>query len=116
MRGNLGDQARLHHIFEAIFEIEKYTQNKSHDDFFLDSMLQSACVRQLEIIGEAANGISDATKSTSPDIEWSEIVGLRNILIHEYFGVDLAIVWEIIQTDLPLLKRKIKRLLQEFKA
>ena len=52
MKNNIGDKTRLHHIFDAILEIENYTKNKSHDDFFSNSMLQSACVRQLEIIGE----------------------------------------------------------------
>ena len=115
MKSNFGDKARLHHIFDAILEIEIFTLDKSDDDFFADSMLQSACVRQLEIMGEAASKISDVTKSKSSEIAWPEIIGLRNILIHEYFGVDLDIVWEIIQTDLPFLKKKLHTVLQEFK-
>ena len=89
MKNSIGDNARLHHILDAILEIQEYTKGKSDDDFFRDSMLQSACVRQLEIIGEAASNVSDEIKSKSPGIEWQEIIGLRNILIHEYFGVDV---------------------------
>ena len=113
MKNNVGDKARLHHIFDAILEIENYTNNKSDDDFFSNSMLQSACVRQLEIIGEAASKVSDKIKSKSANIKWREITGLRNILIHEYFGVDLDIVLEIIQIDIPQFKIQIQALLNE---
>ena len=113
MKNNIGDKARLHHIFDAILEIENYTKNKSYDDFFSNSMLQSACVRQLEIIGEAASKVSDEIKTKSVKIEWQAIAGLRNILIHEYFGVDLDIVWEIIRTDMPQFKIQIQALLNE---
>ena len=74
--------------------------------------MQSACIRQLEIIGEAANYISDEAKNMFNDIEWREIVGLRNLLIHEYFGVDIQVIWEIIQNDLPPFKKRIKKLLK----
>ena len=114
MKNNFGDKARLHHILDAIIEIENYTKNKSNDDFFSNSMFQSACIRQLEIIGEAANRITDEIKLKSVNIKWQEIIGSRNILIHEYFGVDLDIVWEIIQTDIPYFKIQIKSLLKRF--
>ncbi|NVM04804.1 MAG: DUF86 domain-containing protein [Candidatus Helarchaeota archaeon] len=113
MRNNIGDKARLHHILDAISEIEKYTKLKSLDNFIDDTMLQSACIRQLEIIGESANNISDDLKSTSEDIEWGEIIGLRHILIHDYFGVDLNIVWDIIQKDILILKIRILSLLDK---
>ena len=113
MRNNIGDKARLHHILDAISEIEKFTKQQSLDDFIDDTMLQSACIRQLEIIGESANNISDDLKSTSEDIEWGEIIGLRHILIHDYFGVDLNIVWDIIQNDIVNLKIRIKSLLDK---
>jgi len=113
MKNNVGDKARLHHIFDAILEIENYTKNKSYDDFFSNSMLQSACVRQLEIIGEAASKVTDEIKTKLANIEWQEITGLRNILIHEYFGVDLDIIWEIIQIDIPQFKIQIQAFLNE---
>ena len=113
MKNKIGDKARLHHIFDAILEIENYTKNKSYNDYFSNSMLQSACVRQLEIIGEAASKVSHETKIESINTQWQEITGLRNILIHEYFGVDLDIVWEIIQTDIPHFKIQIQNLLDE---
>jgi len=67
-------------------------------------MMQFATVKQLEIIGEASNQLTESFKSLYTKIEWREIVGLRNILIHEYFGIDTKIVWDILQIDLPNLK------------
>jgi uncharacterized protein with HEPN domain len=98
-------------MFDANLEIEEYMQHRTASDFFSNSMLHSACIRQLEIIGEAAGRVSEETRAKSSDIRWKEIVGLRNLLIHEYFGVDLDLVLEIIQTDMPKLKDAIKALL-----
>lgn len=75
-----------------------------------NSMMRFACIKQLEIIGEAANNITDELKSVMLVINWREIVGLRNILIHEYFGVDKQIIWEIINNDLPILKNHLNKL------
>lgn len=111
MKKPLDDSVRLQHIFDAILEIEEYMQKRSASDFFSNSMLHSACIRQLEIIGEAAGRVSEETRAKSSDILWKEIVGLRNILIHEYFGVDLNLVLEIIQSDMPKLKDSVKALL-----
>ncbi|KAA3657114.1 MAG: DUF86 domain-containing protein [Calditrichaeota bacterium] len=98
----------MYHILDAIYEIEKYVQDKSFSDFMSDSMLQSARIRQLEIIGEAAGKISIDIKEKTGNVAWREIISLRNLLIHAYFGIDLQIVWEIIQNDLPSLKAQIR--------
>jgi uncharacterized protein with HEPN domain len=66
----------------------------------------------MEIIGEAANHISDETKTKFSDIEWAQIIGMRNVFVHEYFGVDSQIVWEIIKNDLPILKKRIHEIIQ----
>ena len=108
MKDKPGDIVRLHHILDAVSELEKYTAAKTFIDFFEDTMLQSACIRQLEIIGEAANRISNNIKTKSENIEWREIIGLRNILIHEYFGIDVDLIWEIIRKDIPKLKDSVK--------
>jgi len=76
-------------------------------------MKKYASIKQLEIIGEAANHISTATKKLYPEVEWREIIGLRNILIHEYFGVDENVIWGIIVKDIPILKRQISSILNE---
>ena len=111
MRSKLGDKVRLQHIFDAIVEIESYLLNQDFRQFAENSMMRFASIKQLEIIGEASNHISDETKSKFSNIEWAQIVGMRNVFIHEYFGVDQHIVWEIIKTDLPDLKIKIKEIL-----
>lgn len=105
------DKARVLHIIEAIDEIDAYKSGADYFEFEDNRMLQSACIRQLEIIGEAANHISKASQDKLPETEWREIIGLRNILVHEYFGVDIRIIWEIIQNDLPNFRMKIEKLL-----
>ncbi|MCI5217828.1 MAG: DUF86 domain-containing protein [Candidatus Electrothrix sp. LOE2] len=108
----LDDKARLQHILDAILEIEEYMTTHTETDFFSNSMLSSACIRQLEVIGEAAGRVSEETKAESADIPWKEVVGLRNVLNHEYFGVDLDLVFDVIRTDMPTLKNGIKALLE----
>ena len=112
MRGKLGDKVRLQHILEAIIEIEKYLQNTDFPDFMENSMMRFASIKQMEIIGQASNHISDETKSKFSQIEWTQIVGMRNIFVHEYFGVDSTLIWEIIKNDLPDLKNKVVEILK----
>jgi len=115
MRGKFGDKVRLQHIYDAILEIESYLVNTDLSDFMDNSMMRFACIKQMEIIGEASNHISDETKSEFSTIEWSQIVGMRNVFVHEYFGVDKNLVWEIIKNDIPDLKDKIKDILDTMK-
>jgi uncharacterized protein with HEPN domain len=81
MKGQLSDKARLHHILDAVQSIEAYVEGISLDEFSSSSEKTFATVKQLEIIGEAANRVSDETKAMGPDIEWSKIIALRNILV-----------------------------------
>ena len=111
MRGKPGDKVRLNHIYDAILEIESYLLKKDFSDFMKNSMMRFACVKQLEIIGEACNHISVDTKSSYPTVEWSQIIGMRNVFVHEYFGVDSNLVWEIIKNDIPILKVQVKEIL-----
>lgn len=112
MRGSIGDRIRLLHILEAIAEIEQYLYQADFDDFLAHSMMRFACVKQLEIIGEASGQISDGTKIIFPEIAWNKMKGMRNVLVHEYFGIDNKVVWEIIKSDLPELKQQLALLLQ----
>jgi len=111
MRNSFGDKVRLQHIYDAILQIESYVDESTYDIFESNSMMQFASVKQLEIIGEAANHISQHFKSLYSEIQWREIIDLRNLLIHEYFGIDAKIVWDIIKTDIFLLKSQIKEIL-----
>ena len=106
MRGKLGDRVRLMHILDAISETEKYLIDVNFARFLDNSMMRFACIKQQEIIGEASNHISAETKANFTSIEWSQIVGMRNVFVHEYFGIDASLVWEILKNDLPDLKNK----------
>jgi uncharacterized protein with HEPN domain len=81
------------------------------DDFSESELVRDAVVRQLEIIGEAARNVSDDFRQAHAEVPWTEIVGMSNRLLHAYFQVDLAIVWEIVEGDLPLLEDQIDRLI-----
>ena len=107
MRGKLGDKARLNHILDSIVEIETYLFNVDFETFLENSMMRFACIKQMEIIGEASNHISEELKALFTDIEWNSIKGMRNVLVHEYFGIDTRLIWEIIKYDLPELKTKV---------
>ena len=88
MKGKIGDKQRLLHIAESINEIEQYISKATFDIFSTDSMMRYATVKQIEIIGEAANYLTEETKMQFPNIQWRQIIGLRHILVHEYFGID----------------------------
>jgi uncharacterized protein with HEPN domain len=107
MKDKPGDRQRLLHILEAIEEIQHYTVNTDLKTFLENSMMRFACVKQIEIIGEAANSITPGTKAIFTDLEWKQIIGMRHILVHEYFGVDFDLIWQVIIDDLPILKEKI---------
>ncbi len=115
MPNNPKDFIRLQHIFDAIEEVEKYTSDVSFSDFEQNSMMLHASVRQLEIIGEASNHLSKEIIATYQTVEWKQIIGFRNLLIHEYFGVDIAVVWNVIQFDLPHLKNEIIIIISDLK-
>jgi len=109
MKGKIGDKQRLAHILDAVSEIEKYTANVTLKEFLENSMMRFASIKQIEIIGEAGNYITAETKLLFTDIEWKQIVGMRHILIHEYFGVDAYLVWQVIINDIPPLKKAIQQ-------
>ncbi len=100
----------LLHIRDAIGNIEEYTK-EGKTNFFKDRKTQDAVIRNLEIIGEAIKNIPTSFKTQYPDTPWREIAGMRDILIHEYFGVDIKIVWDVVEKHLPQLKHEIEELL-----
>jgi len=113
MKNRLGDKVRIQHINDSIREIKEYTSGITFHSFQSNSMMQFAVVKQLEIIGEAANHFTEEFKEIHKDVQWKEIIGMRNILIHEYFGIDVKLVWDIVQEDIPELESKIKILLSD---
>ena len=100
----------IHDILEAIKNIENYTKKISFNKFAHSQIIIDAVVRNFEIIGEAAKNLSPKTKSSHSDIPWKNVLAMRNKIIHEYFGVDLEIIWQTIQQDLPHLKNTVKKM------
>lgn len=104
----------LRHILDAITTLEGYLQGVNEKKFKTTSLLQDGAIRQIEIIGEAVRHISKDMRRTYPDVPWEDIAGMRNKLIHDYFGVDLDKVWLTTKEDLPLLKKQVMQILKDF--
>ena len=109
-------KAYLKDILEAIRKIENYTKAIAFDDFVMDELIQDGVVRNLEVIGEAVKNIPEDIKDKKPEVEWKKIAGLRDILIHDYFGIDEDIVWDAVKNKLPELKEKIIEILSEIEG
>jgi uncharacterized protein with HEPN domain len=106
---------RLRDMLEAIENIERYaTQGKKA--FERDELIQNWIVRHLQIICEAARVMPKNLMEKTPDIPWSKMIGMRNILVHDYFRIDTEIVWQVVERDLPDLKRLLQALLEELEA
>lgn len=102
-------------IIHAMNKIENYTKNLTYEDFAEDEMRIDAVIRNLEIIGEATKNIPNSIREKYTDIPWNKMIGLRNIAIHDYFGIDLDTIWEIITKNIPKTKPKITKMLKNFK-
>jgi uncharacterized protein with HEPN domain len=113
MRGPLGDKVRLQHILNAIDEVHTYLHAISYDQFQKNSEKRFATVKQIEIIGEACNALTETLRLANPGVPWKPIRGFRNISVHEYFGVNFHLVWEVATVDLPVLREKISSILRE---
>ena len=100
------DREKLRDILEAIERIERYAV-QGRQSFEEDELIQTWFIRHLEIIGEASRALSSNTREQHPDVPWSQIIGMRNILTHNYFEVDLDVVWSAVEHNSPALKRQI---------
>jgi len=110
-----GDKLYFEDIVSSIEKIESYVVGMNFETFSADHKTIDAVVRNLSIIGEASNNLSEKIKSVNTDIPWSEIIGMRNKIIHEYFGVDEEILWKTVQEDIPEFKKLLEKIGYSFK-
>lgn len=103
----------LLHAVDAIDAILDYTAD-GREAFFSDRKTQDAVIRNIEILGQAVKGLSEETRALEPEIPWRQIAGMRDKLIHEYFGVDLGLVWDVVERELPPLRSTTDGLSQRF--
>jgi len=108
---NPEDRVRLRHMLDAALEIQQYVQSATRRDLDRDPKLVHSLVHLLEIVGEAANQVSDELREKAPDIPWFIIIGMRNRLIHAYFDIDLNVVWSTSTEDVPSVIKELKKLL-----
>ena len=103
----------LDDIISSIEKIQRYTRNMDYNTFIQDDLTIDAVIRNLEIIGEATKQIPNTILELKPEMEWRKIAGIRDILVHGYFGVDIDIIWDIIQNKLFILKETVVELIKE---
>lgn len=103
----------LQNILDSILRIEQYLSGVTEKDFQENNLVQDGVIRQLEIIGEAVKHLSPDLRSRYPNVPWQDIAGARDKLIHDYFGVDIPLVWLMVCNDIPFLKNEIIRIMEE---
>ena len=108
MREPLKDKERLLHMIAAIDRILRYTEGKSYEDLVNDDMMYYAVVKNIEIIGEAANMLTTEFQTTHPDTPWKMVKGMRNYIVHEYFQIDDVVVWDVVTNNLLPLKQQLQ--------
>ena len=102
----------IEHLLDSISKIEKYVQDITVHDFVDDELIQDAVIRNFEIIGEATKHLSDSFRIKHSKVPWKKIAGMRDILIHDYLGIDIYSVWKTIEKDLPELKKQLNAIVK----
>ena len=109
---NNDDAVHLRYMLDAIEQLERYTRGMSESEFFSRPMVQDAVARQIEIVGEAARNVSIEFQGLHPKLPWLKTIDIHSKIVREDFKLNIAMVWDIIQDDLPLIKQTIRKLLQ----
>src|SRR5271157_1354176 len=100
----------LTHIIDSIQLIESYMEGRTEADLMESTGLQDKIIRRIQVIGEAVKNLPDDLKRNHPEVPWRDITGMRDIVIHQYFGIDLEFVWNVVTKDIPDLKLKILKI------
>ena len=108
------EKVYLYHIRECLDRISNYTK-KGKKAFFADTMIQDAVLRNLQTMTESTRYLSDSLKKNYPETDWKSISGFRNVLAHDYLGIDLNQIWEIVEKDLPAFRKTIEKMIKELK-
>ena len=108
------DRVYLFHIRDGLDRIERYLK-KGKDNFFADTMVQDAVIRNLQTMAESSRYLSDSIKKSYPEADWKNISGFRNVLVHDYLGLDLNQIWDIVEKDLPPLRKIIDKMIKKLK-
>jgi len=106
------DRVYFEHILLCIEKIEEYTK-MDQSSFMESTVIQDAVVRNLQVLAESTQRISDRVKTSYPDTEWQAISGFRNILVHDYLGLDLKLIWSVVERRLPTLRPEIEKMLED---
>ncbi|MHC4324758.1 MAG: HepT-like ribonuclease domain-containing protein [Planctomycetota bacterium] len=106
------DRLFLIHISECIERIESYIAGKGKQQFLDSTLLQDGIIRNLQVLAESTQRLSDNAKDTRSEVDWFKIAGFRNVLVHDYLGIDIERVWNILEKDLPVLKEAIQSMLK----
>lgn len=107
------DLVRFKHMLDSTTAVIRFINGKTRKHLSNDRMLSNAVIRELEILGEAANHVSKSTQKSFPEIPWKQLISMRNTLIHAYFDVDYEIIWETITNDLPPLFLQLKMIVED---
>ena len=105
------DQTYIEHMLDCIARIEDYTQLE-REKFFGSMMIQDAVIRNLQVLAESSQRLSQQTKSSTPQVPWRALSGFRNIVVHDYLGLDMETIWKVVESELPPLKDSLNRLRQ----
>lgn len=111
MREVIRDSGRLEHILMAITNVQKFLDGKTFDDLCHDKILFYAVVKNIEIVGEAANNITKELQMRHPEVQWKDVISMRHVLVHDYYSIDARTAWQTAQENLPQLKEQIEKIL-----